>query len=100
MSGYLSVARLFVKVLEYRADDVVGFGYGWPNKVSADVDMNECKPLYTVFQKKPCHFVIVHIFVTYWPNSFTATLCKQFAIPRLLNVPLYLNRVATLPREI
>jgi len=44
------------------------------------------------------YHIVVQI-LTDIKNSFTGTLCKQFVIKSLLNIPPHLNCVATLPRE-
>jgi len=46
-----------------------------------------------------CQLTFVNIFAKYWPNlrnSLTGTLCKNFAIKLLLNIPPHLSCIATL----
>jgi len=42
----------------------------------------------------------LHQILTNFENSFTGTLCRQFAIKLSLKVPPHLKRVVTLPCEI
>jgi len=44
-----------------------------------------------------CHFSYLRQILTDYRNFFIVTFCGQLAITQLLNIPLYFNRVTTLP---